>query len=64
MRKKKLKNLHDVYWGTHGCYRRKGHANPCRCECKMTLPRDVTPYGDDINTAVSDPHNEVFNGNN
>ena len=54
---------HDVYWGSHGCARTKGHANPCRCECKTSLPGDLSKsyvFGDDKDTAVSDPHNRVF----
>lgn len=23
---------HDVYWGSHGCHRGKGHTGPCACE--------------------------------
>lgn len=23
---------HDVFWGTHGCHRGRGHNGPCACE--------------------------------
>jgi hypothetical protein len=51
---------HDVYWGTHGCDRTKGHANPCLCDCKTTLPLDHEyVFGDDAATAVRDPGNVI-----
>ena len=55
---------HDVYWGTHGCERLKGHANPCLCNCKTALPEDHNyVYGDDVDTAVRKPERN-HNGQN
>lgn len=52
------KKVHDVYWGTHGCERTKGHANPCKCECGWTIPvGHAHVFGDDSDTAVENPHN-------
>jgi len=52
--------LHDVYWGTHGCHRRKGHLKPCICVCKQTLPTGHQyVFGDDKDTAVFDPFRKV-----
>lgn len=45
-------NRHDVFWGSHGCRRRKGHANPCRCTCG-TWYLGTPCYGDDAVTAVA-----------
>jgi hypothetical protein len=54
-----MAKLHDVYWGSHGCKRTRGHANPCICGCKTTIADhpDVFFYGDDKATAVTDPRN-------
>lgn len=51
-----MKRPHNVFWGTHGCKRTYGHANPCLCDCKTTIPADYmhNVYGDDKDTAVGD----------
>lgn len=52
--------IHDVYWGSHGCKRVKGHAIPCICDCNMTLPTGhLYVFGDDKDTAVFDPKRKV-----
>jgi len=48
--------VHEVYWGTHGCKRRKGHANPCKCGCGVTLPTGHEHvFGDHKDSAVFNP---------
>lgn len=47
---------HDVFWGTHGCKRTRGHENPCICDCKTPLPTGhLYVFGDDKGTAVFNP---------
>jgi hypothetical protein len=46
---------HNVFWGSHGCRRRKGHANPCRCTCGDWLKPGDQTYGNDADTAVPKP---------
>jgi phage tail protein X len=54
---------HQVYWGTHGCTRVKGHANPCLCWCGQALPTGHEyVFGLDQDTAIPDPIRKVWNG--
>jgi hypothetical protein len=43
---------HDVFWGSHGCKRTYGHANPCICVCNDVYS-GTHVYGDDMDSAVS-----------
>lgn len=53
-------STHLVFWGTHGCNRRKGHANACRCFCGVWLPTGHKHvFGLDASTAVFDPRFEI-----
>jgi hypothetical protein len=39
-----------VYWGTHGCKKRRGHPGPHRCTHGCTFPEtipNVLYYGED-----------------
>lgn len=29
------------FWGSHGCYRRKGHKGDCRCTCGQKRPAQI-----------------------
>jgi len=49
-----LADMHNVYWGSHGCERRRGHANPCRCQCGEMYGGSHV-YGEDAATAVASP---------
>lgn len=54
MSKIAIADMHNVYWGSHGCERRRGHANPCRCDCGDYYT-GTHVYGEDAATAVAKP---------
>ena len=49
-----LERVHRVYWGSHGCRYRKGHAHPCRCDCGEYYA-GTHVYGEDMMSAVAKP---------
>jgi hypothetical protein len=50
-----MKKRHDVFWGSHGCKKRRGHANPCVCVCGDVYAGTYYVYGNDKETAVAKP---------
>jgi hypothetical protein len=49
-------NRHAVFWGSHGCHRKPGHAVPCRCSCGEMLPAGHRyVFGEQAATAVFAP---------